>query len=105
MLLDIRERGREAQANRLGIAAARVAPVVPPPPPANDQRPRGFFGFGQPQPFVPEIPPIVQDVENFDWIDNPRTCARCTTTFIFMILILILTNQVSRASPTRSLAK
>jgi hypothetical protein len=123
MLLDIREREREAQVNRLGQAAARPAPAV-----RNDlpQPPNPFIGaferaFGmyrnvpepplpeppRPEPPRPEPPRVVaRDLglgDDFEWIDNPRTYARCTAAS--MVLIILHTHQVLRSSPTPSRAK
>ena len=64
MLFDTRERGREAQANRLAQAQAVPAPHPPEPP-----RP------------VPRF----NNVGDFEWVDNPRTYARYTVTFPTLI--------------------
>ena len=106
MLLDTREREREANANRVARVAARPAPAVrvapvPPAPPQLPLLPRGrglspqeLFGrglFGPPVHDPPEPPrPAVQnlgfdDGGDFDWIDNPRTYAQFTTAFATLI--------------------
>lgn len=97
MLLDIREREREAQANRLVQGGARPVPVarVNPPEPAR-QHPAGVLerAFGFFQPAVPEPPrqeppqpvPRFNDGGDFEWMDNPSAYARCTVTFATLIL-------------------
>lgn len=115
MLLDIREREREAQINRLGRAAARPAPVVRNDPPQNPVF--GAFGraFGMfrnvpdplpPQPPRPEPPRVAArglghgDVTDFEWIDNPRTCARYAAESTVLIIlqpgITVLTHPFTR---------
>lgn len=86
MLLDTREREREANANRVVQAAVRPAPPVRAAPPLMFQGLADMFvrARGPPQPPVPEPPrpepprPAPQyfgndDGGDFDWIDNPRT--------------------------------
>lgn len=86
MLLDIREREREAQANRLAQAEARPVPIE------RVNQPAGFlgraFGLVQPEPAYYEPPRPVARFNNggdFDWIDNPSTYARCTTRFTIFV--------------------
>jgi len=84
MLLDSRERGREALANRMGQAAARPGPAARAAP-QNQPPALPEFHFGDflarppvPEPPHPEPPrPAAQqlgfnDGGDFDWIDNPR---------------------------------
>jgi len=91
MLLDSRERGREALVNRAANAAARPAPLFP-------MLPRLLFGEGGGlfQPPAPDPPrnepprPVAQplgfnDGGDFDWIDNPRTYIRLTVSFAILI--------------------
>jgi hypothetical protein len=112
MLLDIRERGREAEANRQAEARPAIvvradppapAPVVRADPPAPVFEGRGFFQPAAPRPEPPRFVPRFNDGGDFDWIDDPSTCARLTVTLT--ILILIRVNQLLRSSPTNSPAK
>jgi len=80
MLLDTREREREAIANRVAQAAARPGPAVrvAPLPPAIPQPLRGMGAFLRHRPASP--PPIPQplgfnDGGDFDWIDNPHVAS------------------------------
>ena len=113
MLLDSRERGREANADRVAQAAAGPAPVAPPPP----AYPRIFNIFGRdgglfqprpaPDPPRPEPPnPVAQwfdgndggDFNNdgdFDWIDDPSMYAQ----FPVAPTTLIRSKQTRRCEP------
>jgi hypothetical protein len=103
MLFDTREREREAQADRLVQADAIPAPPVRTDPPAPVHQLAEAHGNGLPQPAVPEQPhpepplpaPRFEDEGDFEWIDNPRTSARCKVTFN----ILILSASIRRYEP------
>ena len=80
MLLDIREREREAQANRLAQVAARPGParIADPHPPAFNALAglllagRGAFQPPEPEPPRPAVQtPGFNSDGSFEWIDNP----------------------------------
>ncbi|KAF9652364.1 hypothetical protein BDM02DRAFT_3089237 [Thelephora ganbajun] len=66
MLLDTREREREAIANRVAQAAVRPAPAVRPPAPVPPRR-------EPPRPAVQILD--FNDGGDFDWIDNPNVAS------------------------------
>ena len=88
MLLDTREREREAVANRVAQAAARPAPARAAP--MFNGLANLFGGRAAIQPPAPEPPRpalprarglVFDEGGDFDWIDNPRTYSRFTTVF------------------------
>lgn len=96
MLLNTREREREAIANRAVQAVPRPAPAVAPPPPALYGpgglfvRGRGLFEPPAPEPPRPPPRPAAQLIDlniggDFDWIDDPSAYAQFSMTFMTLI--------------------